>query len=225
MEAFLAKLSGSPNQINDSRLRTLSLSVDVLGSLMRGPALGQEQLPQSVAVVLDAERVSCTAASNALHNAGFNPSKFSDPAAALAHLSTTPVDLVVLDMTAAQKGFDLYNKLRELPLHQETPVVFVTNTSDTKRPPGMLANSETQFLAKPYNMISYLELALKALSRVLKFRASHSPIPAVPSSVSSPASVPAQDQGHSGWPSEGADCSKEETTSPAIDDSGSASAK
>src|SRR5439155_10102438 len=50
-------------------------------------------------------------------------------------------------------------------------------------------------------------------------------IPAIPSSVSSPPSVPAQDQGHSGWPSEGADCSKEETTSPAIDDSGSASAK
>src|SRR5205085_7860763 len=78
--------------------------------------------------------------------------------------------------------FELYNKLRELPLHHDTAVIFVTDFSETKYPPGTVSNSETQFLAKPNNMLSYLELALKALSRVLKLRAS-SPPKALPAPV------------------------------------------
>src|SRR5438552_8484187 len=82
LEALLNELCGKPNQVNDFRLRTLALAVEVLETLLPHPEPSQHPLRESVAVVVDADRVSCIAASNALRNAGFNPCRFSDPAAA-----------------------------------------------------------------------------------------------------------------------------------------------
>src|SRR5260221_364277 len=193
LEAFLSELQSKPHQITESRLRTLALAVEVLSTLIKNPESKQEQSRGSTAVVVDAEKVSGTAACNALRNAGFNPAKFSGPDSALIHLSANAVDLVVLDMPAAgESGFELYNKLRELPLHHDPPVIFVTDMCEMKCPAGTVSNSETQFLAKPHNMLSYLELALKALSRVLQFRVTSRPNAPVASPLNSVAPASGQ---------------------------------
>ena len=84
--------------------------------------------------------------------------------------------MIILDATVgSQNGVDFYSRVRELPLHQHTPIILVTSSGDTKYPPGLLSSPETQFLAKPHNLLSYLELGLKSLSRVLSFRAHAAP--------------------------------------------------
>lgn len=196
MDALLSELPPKPSQFNSSRLRTLRLALDVLETLIKHPELTPKAPCDSAAVVMGAERGSSSTACNALRNAGFQPSSFLDTAAALNHLAANPVDLVVLEMPADQDpGLTFHHKLRQLPLHRETPVIFVSEVSGMKAPPEALSNCETQFLAKPNNPLSYVELALKALSRVLNFRMTHVPgAPAAPPSVAAAPSVaPAQE--------------------------------
>ena len=174
MDALLSELPPKPSQFNSSRQRTLRLALDVLETLITHPELTPKASCDSAAVVMDAERGSSSAACNALRNAGFHPSSFLDTGAALNYLAANPLDLVVLEMPADQdSGLAFYKQLRELPLHRETPVIFLSEVSGMKRPPDVLLNCETQFLAKPNNPISYVELALKALSGVLNFRMAH----------------------------------------------------
>ncbi len=118
---------------------------------------------------MDNDPISSKATQNALASAGFDPRMFADADEGLNYLKAKPADLVVLDiMIAAQGGFNLYDKMRELPLHKQTPVIFIANPSDPRVSANVVPTYQTQFLVKPQNMTNYLELALKALSRVLK---------------------------------------------------------
>jgi len=186
LESLVSQISITPSNLCGSHLRTLSLAVNVLATLMRAPDPRQDPLRDAVAVIVDAEHLSCSAASGALRQAGLQPRCFSDPVTALDYLSSNLVDLVLLDAnTATQGGMDLYAKLRDLPIHRHTPVICITNNGETKRAAETLTN-ETQFLAKPHNMISYLELVLKALSRVLNSRVGKRPVATIPLKLYSP---------------------------------------
>ncbi len=187
MKEFLEELVERPNLVTDSVFRTLSLANEILKTILNRPELFQGPLKDANAVVLDAEMVSSTATCNALRKADLNPRAFGRPQEALNFLAAQPVDLVVIDI-ASPTGFECYNKLRELPGHRETPVIFVTGPSGVAPTDIFCANNETQFLAKPLSMIHYFELALKSLSRVLKHRASQQ---AVKSGDTKPAVTPA----------------------------------
>ncbi|HYV29044.1 MAG TPA: hypothetical protein VFA77_16035, partial [Candidatus Eisenbacteria bacterium] len=181
VDALLNELPPQPSQF---RLGALRLAVDVLETLTKHPELTPKASCDSAAVVVDATRGS-TSSCDALRNVGFHSSSFLDTRAALNHLAATPLDLVVLEMPADQDpGLAFYKELRQLPLHRETQVIFVSEVSGMKSPPEVLLNCEIQFLTKPNNPVSYVELALKALSRVLNFHMKH-----VPGGTESSASV------------------------------------
>jgi DNA-binding response OmpR family regulator len=192
MDALLSELPPQPSQFNSSRLRLLRSALDVLETLITHPDLAPNTSGDSVAVVTDAKRGSSTAACSALRNAGFHPTSFLDAGAALNYLATKALDLVVLEMPADQDpGLAFWKKLRQLPLHRETPVIFVSEVSGMKSPPEVLSNSETQFLARPNNPLNYVELALKALTRVLNFRMGL--VPGAPEAPPSPTVDPVQE--------------------------------
>jgi response regulator RpfG family c-di-GMP phosphodiesterase len=184
MDALLVELPPQPSQF---RLRTLRLAVDVLETLIKHPELTPTASCDSAVVVVDETRGSSTSACDALRTVGFHPSSFLDTRAALKHLAANPLDLVVLEMPEDQEpALAFYKELRQLPLHRETQVIFVSEVSGMKSPPAVALDCETQFLTSPNNPLSYLELALKALSRVLNFHMGH-----VPGATEAPAFVPA----------------------------------
>ena len=186
MDALLSELPPQPSQFNSSRLRTLRLALDVLETLLKYPDLAPKTSGDSAAVV-NAEQGSSTTACNALRTVGFHPTSFLDTGAALRHLAANALDLVVLEMPAdLDQGLPFCNKLRQLPLHRETPVIFVSEVADTKCPPEALSSRETQFLAGANTPLCYAELALKALTRVLNFRMAQ-----VPGAPAAPPPVPA----------------------------------
>jgi DNA-binding response OmpR family regulator len=62
-------------------------------------------------------------------------------------------------------GFDLCTKARTLPLHEKTPIVFITGMSTFQNRVQSSLSGGNDFVGKPFNVA---ELGLKALIWVLK---------------------------------------------------------
>ena len=185
--SFLKELCGKTHFLSDSRLRTMSQAVEVLGVLISAPDPREEPVAHAAAVIVDKERLSSAASSNALRKAGFDSRIFSEPAEALNHLDANPADLLVVDATTvAQSNVDFYSKVRELSHHEHTPIISITDGGDRRNGPGTLSDLETQFLTKPYTMLSHWELTLKAVSHVMDSREASQPGRTGPSNFGPP---------------------------------------
>jgi len=62
-------------------------------------------------------------------------------------------------------GYELCAKLRLLPTHKKTPVVFVTGLNDLESRANSMMSGGTDFIAKPF---LFMELAVKALVHTLR---------------------------------------------------------
>ena len=83
-------------------------------------------------------------------------------------LAEQKFDLVFLDVDMpGMNGFELCTKLRTLPAHKKTPVVFVTSLNDFESRANSTMSGGNDFIAKPF---LFIELAVKALVYVLRGR-------------------------------------------------------
>jgi DNA-binding response OmpR family regulator len=167
LRSFLKDLCEKPNLFTNSSSHTLDSAAEALELLSRKTETDPVAQDSELAVVVvDDDLLSRTAISNALRGADFKLTTFANPAQALEYLATHPADLVVLDVLMPElSGPDLREKLRDLPLHGQTPVIFVASLLDLKRfRSGWLAHS-TELVVKPFIP---MELALKALSMIMK---------------------------------------------------------
>jgi len=64
-------------------------------------------------------------------------------------------------------GFELCSKLRTLPVHKKTPVVFVTSLTDFESRASSTMSGGNDLIAKPF---LFMELAVKALVYTLRKR-------------------------------------------------------
>ena len=62
-------------------------------------------------------------------------------------------------------GFDLCAKIRALPLHEKTPIVFITGMATFQNRVQSNLSGGNDFIGKPFNIA---ELAVKALIWVFK---------------------------------------------------------
>jgi DNA-binding response OmpR family regulator len=167
LEALLKELYEKPQNINSSTLRTVVAAVDFIGFLFeRGTAPDKQELPVANILVVDDEPISRRAVVYALEKAYLKCVNVEDPNVALTMLAANPFDLVFLDVDMpGMSGFELCTKLRALPMHKKTPVVFVTNLSDfNSRTSSMMAGGN-DFIGKPF---LFIELTVKALIHVLR---------------------------------------------------------
>jgi DNA-binding response OmpR family regulator len=166
-DALLKELHENPKSINPSTLRTITVAVDFLGFLFEhGTKPEKHGIPPANILVVDDEVIACRAIVYALEKAHLQSISLQDPNAALKLLSEQPFDLVFLDVEMpGMTGFELCNKLRSLPAHKKTPVVFVTRLDDfASRTKSMIAGGN-DFIVKPF---LYIELTVKALIHVLR---------------------------------------------------------
>jgi len=115
---------------------------------------------------VDDEAIACRAIVYALEKAQLRAVSIEDPNAAFKLLSENHYDLVFLDVDMpGMTGYELCTRLRSLPAHKKTPVVFVTVLSDfDNRTSSKMAGGD-DFIAKPF---LYIELTVKALIHVLR---------------------------------------------------------
>jgi CheY-like chemotaxis protein len=169
LEALLKELHEKPKNINASTLRTVASGIDFVGVLFdRSTAAERQELPEAQVLVVDDEAISRRAISFAVEKAKLKPISVEDPVAAYKLLTEQKFDLVFLDVDMpGMNGFELCTKLRALPLHKKTPVVFVTSLNDFESRANSTISGGNDFIAKPF---LFIELAVKALVYVLRSR-------------------------------------------------------
>lgn len=165
VEALLKALHEKPANVNPSTLRTVSHAVDFLETLVEHSDRSESNAPASV-LACDDEPISRRAVMAGLEKAGLQATSLGDPHAALAKLAATRYDLVFLDVDMPRlNGYELCVKLRSMPLHKKTPVIFVTSLSDFESCARSSISGGNDLIAKP---ILPIELSVKALMYVIK---------------------------------------------------------
>ena len=167
LEALLKELYEKPKNITASTLRTVANTVDFLAFLFeRGTKSPRQEMPAESILVVDDEAISRRAITYALEKARLKCVNVEDPQVAFKLLAENNYDLVFLDVDMpGMNGFELCTKLRALPAHKKTPVVFVTSLTDFESRASSMMSGGNDFIAKPF---LFIELAVKALVYVLR---------------------------------------------------------
>ena len=168
-EALLKEIYEKPKNINASSIRTIAAAVDFIGLLFeKGTLPDRQEIPVSKILVVDDEAISRRAIVYALEKARLKSVNVEDPMQAMLLLTENEFDLVFLDVDMpGMTGYELCAKLRALPQHKKTPVVFVTSLNDFDNRTSSTMAGGNDFIAKPF---LFIELTVKALIHVLRGR-------------------------------------------------------
>ncbi|MGA2788027.1 MAG: response regulator [Verrucomicrobiota bacterium] len=166
-EALLKELCEKPKNISASILHTVAAAVDFLDYLFKhGIQPEKQDITPANILVVDDEALACRTITYALKKAQLQSVSIEDPNAAFRLLSDNQFDLVFLDVDMpGMTGYELCNKLRSLPMHKKTPVVFVTRLDDFNNRTKSMVAGGNDFIAKPF---LFIELTVKALIHVLR---------------------------------------------------------
>jgi DNA-binding response OmpR family regulator len=168
LEALLNDLHLRPKNITVSPLRTVASAIDTLGRLFDRVEKPQDPMPPPRILVVDDEAISRRAIVKALQKAQLTALNLGDTTSAYHLLEANSFDLVFLDVDMpGMTGLELCAKVRALPLHKETPIVFVTSLDDFESRANSTVSGGTDYITKPF---LFVELAVKALVYVLRVR-------------------------------------------------------
>jgi CheY-like chemotaxis protein len=191
MEALLVELHQKPTATNASTLRTLAAAVDCLPFLFASKGAGQAKAGLAQLLIVDDDPISRRAIAQALTQAKLKYTEADKPETALRLLSNQSFDLIFLDVDMpGMTGHELCARLRTQPLHQNTPVVFVTGFNDFQNRASSIVSGGNDFIGKPF---LFVELAVKSLVYVLraKYKNAIKPSAASGTPQSSPSRVAA----------------------------------
>lgn len=120
------------------------------------------------ALVVDDEPVSRKAVSLALQKAKFSVTAADNASAAHHEAEQTPFDIILLDVEMpGMNGFGLCARIRTLPHHRTTPILFISCLDDFKARASSRVSGGNQFITKP---VQYNEVSLAALTHIFRHR-------------------------------------------------------
>ena len=169
LEALLYKLQENTAEINDSSRKTVSDTVDFMAEcLARAEQADEQCLAPTSVLIVDDDAVSNLALTYALGRANAKATTVLDPFTALKKLEFESYEVVIFDVNLpGVSGISLYQRMREMPAYQNTPVIFITGHPETKgRATGVL-RPEDDWINKP---VLPVELAVKVVAYALKRR-------------------------------------------------------
>jgi CheY-like chemotaxis protein len=169
LEAYLRELLANPAAFQSSTLRTLAAAIDLMGDLFAMGSNFSCPLPaEPAALVVDDDPISRRAVTFGLDKARIKSTAVADARSALAEAARFPYEVIFLDVDLPQtNGFDLCGLIRQMPLYESVPVVFVTGLRDFQTRARSTACHASDFISKP---LSFLELAVKSLTLLIKGR-------------------------------------------------------
>lgn len=172
LDALLREFQDRPDSINPSSQRTLTQAIDLLAQLFeRAGHTDEDEAPMGHEriLVVDDEVISRRVLGHSLEKAQLQPTAVDHPQAALDVLEQgEPFDLIFLDVEMPDmNGYELCKKIRAVPRHNRTPILFVTGLSSFDSRAKSTLSGGDDFIGKPF---SYIELAVKALVFILRGR-------------------------------------------------------
>lgn len=176
-ESLLGEIEKKPSIASPSVLQTLAQAADCLRILLGGDRnIAMAPLPKARVLSVDDDEICNHVAVGALERANMNADSVLDANAALDLVKQHDYDLVLLDINMpGLTGFELCEKIRALPQHQKTPVIFVTAFNNFENRKQSVLSGGGDLIAKP---VTPLELALKVTIHLLK--APPKPVAATP---------------------------------------------
>ena len=172
-----------------SSIQTLIQAAECLEHLFNGGnsvGVGAGSTRKARVLLVDDDQVSNKANEVALKRANYDPASATNGIAALILLNKTPFDLVLLDINMpVMNGLELCKKLRSIPHHRNTPVIFVTLQGDFENRAQSLLSGGDDLISKP---ISPLELIVK--STVFLFSTPKPRVPKTPPGIEGSLSSP-----------------------------------
>ena len=182
LEALLKELHEKPKHIGPSPLRTIANAIDTIAALFgsASDSPGEDRLPPAI-LALDDDKICRRAICTALAKANLRALSVSDPAMALLILAENSFDLIFSDINMPDmNGFEFCAKVRTLPGHQNTPVIFVTSASDFENRAGAKLSGGADLIAKPFLLV---ELVVKTLTFLYR-RTGPAPVVPIPETSS-----------------------------------------
>ena len=169
LEPVLLKMHKNPSLLTSSTTRTLTHAIDFMAELLNKKAdLGLLRSAPVRVLVVDDEAVSLRSVCYQLDKTRLQSEGVEDPLAANKMAAEKNYDLIILDVQMPHlNGYELCAKLRALPTHRYTPVLFVSGGSDFDTRVRARLSGGDGFIGKSF---AFLELALQALMSVLKHR-------------------------------------------------------
>ncbi len=169
LEVLLKELSATSKQTGLSVQRTVIQAVEFLIELLSQTS---EQFVGDKTsfdvLVVDDEEIARRAVGYALEKAEMRALRVAESSVALKVLSENRFDILFLDIEMPEiNGLELCRRLRELPLHAKTPIVFMTTVSQYEQYFRFALDGGNDIIAKPFH---YAELVVKALTLLFKSR-------------------------------------------------------
>lgn len=173
LAALTRELYECPEAATPPTMRTVGQSIEFIATLLKENELDQRvDLAKVKAFAVDDDTSVLDMICEALRAAGINTTTTDSAGAALAELSSTSYDLVVLDVNLPElDGLELCSHLREMPVNAATPVVFITGSASIENRVQFSLRGGSDLMIKPFNL---LELALRSISLVVKARLNES---------------------------------------------------
>jgi CheY-like chemotaxis protein/pSer/pThr/pTyr-binding forkhead associated (FHA) protein len=138
----------------------------IVGLVESAPTKAPSDLPPARALVLDDDKDLLDTIGATLRTADLEPTTCAEPKKALEILERENFDLILLDIgLPGASGIDVCAKIRALPSHKRTPVLFMTAADSVENRVNTCVNGGDDFIAKPFNV---LELAVKASTWVCR---------------------------------------------------------
>jgi CheY-like chemotaxis protein len=169
LEALLYELQEKPAVLNESLRHTINSTVHLLVEWLQTADRPDEQcLSPTTVLVVDDDAVSNRAVVFALSRASVTAKSVTDPFKALEQLKVNSFDSILLDINLPGiSGFTLCEQMRNLPLHKNTPVIFITGHAEFEKRAREMLNTGDDFISKP---ILPMELTVKITAHVLRRR-------------------------------------------------------
>lgn len=170
LEGLIKELHEKPNKIGASPIRTAAQAIDALARLFGDARQPQSELQRSpLVLVLDDDVIARKTLCAALDKAQIRFVSVDSPTVAFNLLEENVFDLVFSDVEMpGMNGFEFCEKVRGLPQHKSTPLVFVTSLADFESRARSTLSGGTDLIAKPFLLV---ELAVKALTYLRGIRA------------------------------------------------------
>ncbi len=164
-EALLFEALFKPEKTTTSTQQTVAQAVDCLEKLCQRNDVGDPSIHGKI-LVIDDDAVCNLAMVAALKRANFEPIAIQDSTKALQAAQNDQFDLVLLDIhMPGMNGFELCEKFRAMPEYKETPIIFVTSSSDFQTRARGILSGGNDLIPKP---VSPVELVLKTTMRLLQ---------------------------------------------------------
>ncbi len=163
-------LKRMPAKVN-AALPNLGEALDVIEQLCSIKSAERHPDPTGALVYsVDDDVDNCECITMAFEKIAFKTRYAVKPEAALADFTAAPCDLVLLDVDMpGMSGIELQKRIREIPHHQSTPIIFVSGHISAADRVAALGSELNRFVAKPYSLN---ELGLKALTLIVRSRLS-----------------------------------------------------